>query len=43
MTEDNVMAIADKADELIEIIKNIKATVKGGAAIEEQREESAEG
>ncbi len=29
MTEDNVMAIADKADELIEIIKNIKATVKG--------------
>lgn len=30
MTEDNVMAIADKADELIQIIKNIKATVKGG-------------
>lgn len=29
MTEDHVLEIANKADELIEIIKNIKKTVKG--------------
>jgi hypothetical protein len=29
MTEDHVIEIANKADELIEIIKNIKKTVKG--------------
>jgi hypothetical protein len=29
MTEDHVVEIANKADELIEIIKNIKKTVKG--------------
>lgn len=28
MTEDHVMEIANKADELIEIIKNIKKNVK---------------
>ncbi len=29
MTEDHVLEIANKADELIEIIKNIKKNVKG--------------
>lgn len=32
MTEDHVLEIANKADELIEIIKNIKKNVKGGAS-----------
>jgi hypothetical protein len=34
MTEDHVIEIANKADELIEIIKNIKKTVKGDEAQE---------
>jgi hypothetical protein len=34
MTEDHVIEIANKADELIEIIKNIKKTVKGDEAHE---------
>jgi len=35
MTEDHVLEIANKADELIEIIKNIKKTVKGDESKEE--------
>ena len=35
MTEDHVMEIANKADELIEIIKNIKKTVKRGDEVQE--------
>jgi hypothetical protein len=50
MTEDHVMEIANKADELIEIIKNIKKTVKRGDEVQEniynedqdRREEQAE-
>ena len=40
MTDDHVLEIANKADELIEIIKNIKKTVKGGES-EEGRHEDA--
>ena len=47
MTADNVREIASKADELIEIIKNIKATVgtegKGEVVIEDEGYVSAEG
>jgi len=35
MTEDHVLEIANKADELIEIIKNIKKNVKGGSESQE--------
>jgi hypothetical protein len=35
MTEDHVMEIANKADELIEIIKNIKKTVKRGDEVKQ--------
>ena len=37
MTEDHVLEIANKADELIEIIKNIKKNVKGGSESQEDK------